>query len=507
MNSLPHQRNHAVVAATAITSIAISLYLYAGRDIINSDGILYLDVSRAFLNEGFTAAMDMFAWPFFSILVGLVHVATGLNLENAALTLNAVFQLFTCLLFVRIYQEVASSDSRPWVAAIVILCFPLLNDYRGMVIRDFGFLVFLLAGLLQFLRYGKSHDWKNAIGWQLFMVLAALFRIEAIAFAAIAPFYFVCRRAQLASNFIDYLRLNSLFLGAILLLALLVAINPELAALELRHTVRLWLDYASLANFLNEINNAAAIMQQQISHFSSMTDAKIIISAGLLALVINELFWALGLLPVALLCYGQYRKPVTLEPGNAIIFLFAFIGLLTLVVFAGRQFFLSGRYTMATAICLLLIVTRYLDDLLLKLKQTGKRKWIASLYCLLLVMLLDGVISGGTPKKNIPEAANWVISNIGPDAKLACNDRRLGFYTHDRCEYQVHSQQDVAERVSQLKQQGYDYFVLWIERELKAELINTHQLNPVREFTNRKNDSVVVYEVTPRQLSDEHSQG
>jgi hypothetical protein len=250
MNSLPHQRNHAVVAATAITSIAISLYLYAGRDIINSDGILYLDVSRAFLNEGFTAAMDMFAWPFFSILVGLVHVATGLNLENAALTLNAVFQLFTCLLFVRIYQEVASSDSRPWVAAIVILCFPLLNDYRGMVIRDFGFLVFLLAGLLQFLRYGKSHDWKNAIGWQLFMVLAALFRIEAIAFAAIAPFYFVCRRAQLASNFIDYLRLNSLFLGAILLLALLVAINPELAALELRHTVRLWLDYASLANFL-----------------------------------------------------------------------------------------------------------------------------------------------------------------------------------------------------------------------------------------------------------------
>ena len=108
----------------------------------------------------------------YGILIGIFHRLTGLGFETSASLLNALLMMLTCVLFVRIYEEIKGEDRRLWVAALLVLALPILNDYRDFVIRGFGFLAFMLLALLFFIRYSRSPDIGNALKWQAAVAVA-----------------------------------------------------------------------------------------------------------------------------------------------------------------------------------------------------------------------------------------------------------------------------------------------------------------------------------------------
>lgn len=55
---------------------------------INRDGVLYLTQSQLFINGDWNKALSLYNWPFFSILIAIVHNVMDLTLQNAAYLIN-----------------------------------------------------------------------------------------------------------------------------------------------------------------------------------------------------------------------------------------------------------------------------------------------------------------------------------------------------------------------------------------------------------------------------------
>jgi hypothetical protein len=481
--------------ATVIFSGLISFYRTLSGDIINGDGILYIDVAKAFVNDGFTAAFEVFPWALYGVLIGLVHKISGLGFEISAYTLNAILSLIVCVTFVRIYEEITPRQSRIWVAAVLILALPILNDYRDMVIRGYGFWAFMMLALLYFIRYSKTPAFGNAIKWQLSIAVAILFRVEGIAFLVLAPFYFLFRYEGLKQTATRIIQLNSIFLC--LLFAGVLAFLGIYGLPEFNETSVLgrWLSYASPGALVGTLDIEAGFLYERMQYLSSQGEAQLILVSGLLVLVAVKVAKNAEILFLAVWAYGSRQKWMRLEKESFIVILFAVIGLLTLISLTGSRFFLSSRYTVLTVLFLSLISFQYIDCLFTELARKGRgfRLWLAA--AVVFLLFLDGVISQGA-KGNIKEAGEWLKDESGIDGKIACNEKRLEFYSDGRCDFILLEEGSAAE-ISRLGQEN-DYLLLWVGRnheQLKSVMEEDRTLMPVKKFVNKRGDAVVIYEV------------
>ena len=328
----------AVYWGVAIASGLLSLYRIATRDLINGDGIRYIDIARAFLSEGVNGALALYHWPFYGILIGLVHRFTGLSFENSASLLNVLFMVLACVVFVRIYEEVSSKHAMIWVAALLILALPLLNDYRDFVIRGHGFWAFMLLAIFYFIQYSRSPDLKGALKWQLSIAVAILFRVEGIAFLVLAPFCFLFIAGERSRIVVHALRLNSLFivLGAGVVTMLLVSGVITLPSnMEIPNQVV----YVSPSALLGAVDNEAGMMFARNKFMTSMDDARLILGSGVLVLVIVEVLSNIGLPFLMVAALGVHRKWLQLTRESWIVVFFAVTGFCTLIPVAGNFFF------------------------------------------------------------------------------------------------------------------------------------------------------------------------
>ena len=136
-----------IYITTAFLSLLISLWLFASRDIISRDALLYVIAAQAFLNDGIGAAFKVWAWPFYSITFAVIHKITGLSLEHSAYSLTILFETIISVTFVKLYAKITFDGARLWVAMLFILTFVTLNDYKGDIWREYGFWAF---GLMSF---------------------------------------------------------------------------------------------------------------------------------------------------------------------------------------------------------------------------------------------------------------------------------------------------------------------------------------------------------------------
>lgn len=487
----------AVYWGVAVVSGLLTLYRVATRDLINGDGILYVNVAKAFLNEGIAAAAAVYHWPFYGILIGVVHRVTGLGFENAATGLNTLFMTLVCVVFVRIYEQIGGREARIWVAAVLILALPVLNDYRDLVVRGYGFWAFMLLGLHFFIQYSRTPDLQNALKWQLSVAAAILFRVEGLAFLVLAPFCLLFMAEARSRIVAHLLRLN----GALLLLAVAgVLVLLATGNLNLPEKVEIpnQLGYASPLSLLDALNTEAGMMFARNRFMSSVEDARLILAAGVIALVVVKLAANIGLPFLAVWGYGSYRKWIGLTRESYIVLYFAAIGFLSLVAVAGNFFFVSSRYTVLTVMLVSLITFQYVDYLLRELSRRGLRKWSLAVGVFVLLLFLDGVISGGASKRDIRVAGEWVHAELSAPGRMACNEARLAFYSKDRCHWVTLDAADPATSISALKNEGYSYLLLWIHRkqhQLRSAAEADAGLVLEKEFAGEKGGSVRLYRV------------
>ena len=160
-----------------LASLVLSAWCLFLDDVINNDGILYVRTAELISRGEWQAAIGSYKWFFYPLLMAIVGKLTGLSLELSAHVLNAGFTALTVVTFISLVRELGGSRSVVMAAAILVLLFPGLNEYRSFVIRDAGYIAFYTLALLLFVRNLKGPTWWLTTGWIATMVVATLFQI------------------------------------------------------------------------------------------------------------------------------------------------------------------------------------------------------------------------------------------------------------------------------------------------------------------------------------------
>jgi hypothetical protein len=486
---------------TVSLSLLISLWLFVSRDIISRDAVLYVNTAQAFLDGGIGAAFKTWGWPFYSIVIAIIHKITGLSLELSAYVLTFVLETVISLAFVKLYSLIAFDRARLWVAMLFILTFVTLSNYKGDIWREYGFWAFSLIAVHQFILYHQSKKLINAFYWQLCILVATLFRIEGVVFAVLAPFYILFSNHSALSERFKYLfKLNFIFYPLALLALITVLLSVQLQALILNNLPE-QIVYFSPAEIFGNFNNAADNFVKYVLPFDySENYSYLMIGSGLLAMLLFKLINNFNIVYLGIWLTGSYKHWITLKPESRVIYFFAAIAFLILIVFITSRLFVSTRYTVFLLLLIGLIFTQYLDYFISYLYQYKHKFWLIALSIFIAIQFLDSVISTGAKKFPMQYSGEWLAQHIKPGEKIACNEIRFTYYSNQRCflrEERFYSDYNEAD-INFLKNKQFSYLLLWVKHKntaLLEKLKAEKNLIFLKQFKNKKDDVALVYKI------------
>ncbi len=411
----------------------LSVWLIAIDPLINRDAIIYLRTADAYLQDGFIASQNLFGRPLISICFATLHQFTGIPLVYAGQLLNTLFYVLLNVGFVATVHALGGDRRIQWLAAVVILSHPILNDHRSSIMRDPAYWCFVILAFRQLLLYVRRPRLRHGLGWSCAILMAAMFRFEGLFFAALAPLTLLATR-DLEHRLRHCLRL----LGPILIAAAAIGLG---LALYLsgpsihEHTfpaIGTYLD--RLLEFPREFSRLAAAGGAGLLEFSAREDAGVAIVAALAAILVLNLCRALTWPYVLALLWGiRHRVTARLRPDDATLLnLHLLIGTAYLALFTLINRFMLERYSCQVVIFLLL----YLPFILNALWTDGDRRWKQALVVILLAgMSLDSLHNSDYQKAFIRDATHWLEDNTPADAGLVSNDKYIAYFSGRRVDW------------------------------------------------------------------------
>jgi hypothetical protein len=478
MNPFPASRLPAwitPVRAAFVGSLLLTWIAHHNKS-INLDGILYVHSALEFLENGFDAAKAVYRFPFLPILMALVAKLTGLGPEHAGYLLNAVFMAGTCALLVscvgRAWPEIA------WLTCLAVLAIPGFNEYRHELLREYGCWFFSMLGFWLALHWEQNPRWMMAMAVQASLGIAALFRLEALAFFP-ALFLWQVWQAPRIERFRRLSMIGALpILVGIVLLALYfgggISRGSKFAE-ELQHF--------GLSSFDAKAQALAASLI-----FFARGNAGTILFFGSLAVVPLKIIHKLGLflVPLAFLFLSSQFRAVL---ARFAIFAWGIAAcLFVLVVFVLDLQFLQGRY-----VGLVLLFSAPFVGVGLWLMMQRYPRWRGLILLPAVLMIVINLKALGPGREYYLEAGAWLSSNIKDSSRVYNENRRMRHYA--RWYKTNHVDKENRESIGNvLAERKYDYFVFdvaakdppidpWLER---------NGLQAVKRFGRDDGEGIVV---------------
>ncbi len=483
---------------TIVASVAISLFIYAQGDIVNKDGVLYVEVAQRYLSGGIAEAYAVYNWPFYGILIGVIHQATSISFEHSAYLLNTVLLAITCSTFVSIYHEISHKEARPWLAAILILSLPILNAYRDLVIRDSGFWAFTLISLLYFIRFTRTSRRAASFAWQVAAIVAVAFRIEGIIFFAVPILYYTLNRDFKEAKINHILKSSYLLIGLCVVGVVTASAYGLFFSGQNSPTLQLWLSYISPASVVERFYAESLQLHEQLQFLSSVEEAAFVLGIGLIGLAIYKILINAVVPYMLVFAYGAVNRWINSDQGNRVVALFLVLAILPVLSILANQFFLSSRHTVLTVLLLSLLTFQYVDAAFQKLAALPSRRWSMLAWAFVLLLFLDSTISVGSSKAIIRTGAHWALDNIDQSKPWLCNEARLKFYTENRCKLVTTELILSTNRGNQIHSESA-YLLLWIEHD-NRQLIRSIEDNPdlrlINVHENSEENRVAIFEIT-----------
>ena len=393
----------------------------------NDDAFLYLRTAQIFLEDGIGAAFEHFAWAGFPVLLGLAAVV-GLDLFVAAYSLNTLFFALLAFAFVSICREFSGERRLLILAALTILLFPEINEYRYLILRDTGFWAFSLLGLWWLIRYSAEASWKCCLNFCAAMLLAALFRPEAVLYLLLAPLCLLFdRRYPTRERYRLCGRLLMAGLGTMLfcfLAGLALGLNLLRQMIELASTYSPFLQ--SLFDPASQQAAAEAIFSEHAATYSRRY-LPLFLLAGLLLILVVELFYAVGMPFVLILAWGWWKKWLLPERDAALpVIAFAAVNLAIVLCFVLLTRYLTSRYAMLFSLSLALAVPFIARELLAR-APGGRRAATWLLILFFAFSAVDSYHSFGRSKAYVGEAIDWLAANRSETSQLLTNNRTVAW--------------------------------------------------------------------------------
>lgn len=466
------------VRQAVIGSLLLSLAAVLGTDTVARDATLYFDAAQSFLDGGLQGSLQYFDWPWFSILLALTHAVTGVTYELAGYIWCAVFMAGICGLLVSLSQRYCPGAGT--LAVLVVLAIPGFNQYRGEVLREFGFWFFCLLALRLADAWRGGGGWRLAILAQLAVLAGAAFRLETIFLIPVLAAWQWLNWTR-TGGVKGLLQINALAWVGMMLALALASSNADLLArpekyLSLIDPSQIHASFDLLAGHL------AAGMPFKYSK----DDAGLILFIGLLGVLITGFLSSMGAVAVPLLVSGKSAvrrlsggcaQQIALAWGGYFIVLLAFI--------------LSYQFMVARYLGLLsILATPLAVGAVYAFKDRYQRLGLV-LVIALVISVLDNVISLGAGKAHLKEAGHWMATHVPAGESVYYEDVRISYYAGRGARRQPLSREQA---MSEENAGSYRYFFIksvgtepWLR-----EWQRLHSRNSMARFSNGAGDSIVV---------------
>lgn len=413
---------------TAILSLSLSIFANHFNVILNADGILYIYTIDALKAGGITAAESLYNWPFFSILSAWLSNITGWSTEFSVKALNTVLFMLLTDAMVLLSSKSLPNLRQVAIASVLIISFYTLNNYRDFIIRDIGYWAFACFSLYQFSLFLENKNIKNAVLWQILIIIALLFRIEAIVLLALVPFY-VLFTNKFQNKWLAFLHSYSVSIVSFITIGFVTLFNPEITnSFSKLYEILTYFDPSLL---LAEIKSGTEILEKEILHPAADEHATRILVFGLILTVFWELFAGISIFYLILLvmaCF-YWKRLLSCRQQNFYIFIL-FINILILSTFAIKSQLITTRYCVLGLLFLLLILlpslTAYISE-----KIDLKQKNILLFISFLIIISLSDTLVSTKNKTHIKTVSTWAAQNLPVTAKILTTDFRVEYYFNE----------------------------------------------------------------------------
>ncbi len=413
----------------ALISLVLTVIAIITDDVINPDGALYVDIAKMAIENGIASTAQLYNWPFYSLLAAGVSQLTSLTVINS-------FYLINCLLFVLVTDALlciarlrVKTDTRLVIPAVIILFFYTLNDYRDFVIRDIGYWAFCLYSVLQFVNYLNTRKTKHIYYWQLLLIVASLFRIEAVPLLTIMPLYLIInnqgiKRLNLFLHSYAWLVMGALTIG------LIIFLYPSIAdSFSKINTIVKYLNFEVPLSFFEK---ASALVNTQIiiPPVQNKGFGEIIIFSGFISVIIVLIVKAFSA-PYFLLSLVAMKQKETnfhgaFSDSKIWIFLLTIQAALLFIFFITTQI-QTTRYCVLAGIFLLILVLPVLTNYIEK-SITLKKKF--HLVFIGLMLLYSGVdaFHKSNSKAYLASSCNEITKILPASSTTLTNSRVIKHY-------------------------------------------------------------------------------
>lgn len=474
----------------AIMSMLLSTLAFYTDDIINSDAILYVYTIEAFTNGGLVEMTKLYNWPFFSIISSLFSQFTHLSAELSAKIICAgLFVLFTDALL-QLSQKILPSSRHLVIAAVLILSFYTINNYREFIIRDAGYWAFCCIALYQFLCFLDTHKIKHAILWQVAILIAILFRVEGAVLLAFIPLFtlFDSQKNKIKSLLsLYFITFAALFIGIILT----ISNNSFSSAFGKVSQIT---NYLNVELLLSDFTRRADLISSQIMHSAAADYGPMVLFWGLVSITIYSLIKGISThyLFLSLLAFKHSHRFI--KPHYfAFLSYVALINVILLIVVTLKINLVTARYSVLTVTVLLLILLPTLCQFIDDIWRQRKRLQISLVTIILIFSIGDTFVSSNS-KEHVKDVTKWAAYELPENVRVMTTDTTVKYYFNiNNPKATLTFERDISLYTN------YDYIILLQKKKNKSlnTLLNNMSVQPIYEGSGRRDKSVVYQVLRP----------
>ncbi len=428
--SKPTWQNIDVRLPAVIASLLLSCFTFLFPQPLNDDAFLYLRTAELFLSDGVAAAFSHYSWASYSVLIGLVSLL-GLPLISAAFLINSGFFALLTYAFISVVRTVDESRTTLVAAAVVVLVFPELNEYRYYIIRDIAFWALVFVALWQLSAHIQDGGKSKIAVFCAALLMAASFRIEAILYLIFIPLtslILVKQQEQLK-------RLKTVSACAVAAVVLLPTIllvggvNGFALATEFISTYKPFFVSAFLTDPEEAARTSTAIFGSYGAIYSGYYLALFLL-AGFFALLIVSLANALGLPLLLVVVAGLRRQIQQVRTDKATVLLAAIvINFFIAFCFIYITKFLPSRYSMVLAIAIVALIPLLLKRWFLDVWPQAKQWQRLAPVLIVIYLFIDSYISFGRANDHIDVALAWIEDRQLNQGQLVTNESSIGYFS------------------------------------------------------------------------------
>jgi hypothetical protein len=473
----------APIVTALVGSVVLSIIAMYFNPVIGRDSAFYIDLAQSIKTNGLKTTLDQFNWPWLSLMIATTHDITRLSLISSGHGIMILLTAVTCALLTRTAQ--LFNTQAGWWGCLISLSLPAINGYRDSILREPGFWLFSALAIYLVTIWSKSGKWHYLLLAPLSILLAMVFRLEAI---FLAPALVLTLAWHGRAYFAQY---KTAILSSSGVLAVAFAIFVLLFSSGSIESSRIDY-YASLINpseLTATLDASANALSDAILAKYSHDDAATILLLGFLGLILLK----------ALLLNGPFLLPLIVTPqiktadssGMSLSFItIALVSyMLILLIFFIQQNFMIDRYLAQLHILAFALITQSTFQFQKRFPRT-----VYMLVLIAILVALSNVVSLSPKRTHYIPSGNWISENIPVEKSTFYSDGRISFYAGRGYAVPLISQEQALS--SHFAE--YDYFVIEDTRgneTLETQLESGH-LTLIAEFDNEHNREIMILKRT-----------